>query len=41
MATLVSYLVRALDPVAFARDGLRFHPDDWQEGVLLKDAEVC
>jgi len=34
MVTLCNDLVMALDPAAFARDGLGFHPDDWQANVL-------
>ena len=34
MVTLARDLFMALDPVAFARDGLGFHPDPWQADVL-------
>ena len=39
MVTLVNDLVMALDPVAFARDGLGFEPDPWQAGVLRWDGK--
>lgn len=34
MSALATDLAMALDPVAFARDGLGWAPDPWQEGVL-------
>ncbi len=34
MATLADDMVMALDPVAFARDGLGFTPDTWQTEAL-------
>ncbi len=34
MATLAKDLVRALDPVAFARESLGFAPDPWQADAL-------
>jgi hypothetical protein len=38
MATLETALLRALDPVAWARDAFGFEPDDWQAGVLRSNS---
>lgn len=36
--SIAASLRHALDPAAFARERLGFHPDEWQEGVLRSSA---